>query len=143
MGNKEEHNVNADDLKLHGIDTILPSSDVFARPCAVSFRYLTKKYFPKDNFFKRIVKLIKHYIIDLKIQSIAKKLVKIGYACTTSGNWIIEFEDAAEYGKVSLEFIETYQNDIAAYIDSNKKILSETWLDENAFNMNFCCDWEE
>ena len=143
MGNKEERNVNADDLKLRGIDTILPLSGVFARPCAASFRYLTKKYFPKDNFFKRIVKLIKHHIIDLKIQSIAKKLVKIGYACTTSGNWIIEFEDAAEYGKVSLEFIETYQNDIAAYIDSNKKILSETWLDENAFNMNFCCDWEE
>lgn len=143
MGNKEEHNVNADDLKLHSIDTILPSSGVFARPCAASFRYLTKKYFPKDNFFERIVKRIKRYIIDLKIQSIAKKLVKIGYACTTSGNWIIEFEDAAEYGKVSLEFIETYQNDIAAYIDSNKKILSETWLDENAFNMNFCCDWEE
>lgn len=143
MGNKEEHNVNADDLKLHSIDTILPSSGVFARPCAASFRYMTKTYLQKDNFFEHIVKLIKRFIINLKIKSIAKKLVKIGYACTTSGNWIIEFEDAAEYGKVSLEFIETYQNDIAAYIDSNKKILSETWLDENAFNMNFCCDWEE
>ena len=124
------------DMRLLSVDKIDDTN-------AASFRYLTKKYFPKDNFFKRIVKSIKHYIIDLKIQSIAKKLVKIGYACTTSGNWIIEFEDAAEYGKVSLEFIETYQNDIAYYIDSNKKILSETWLDENAFNMNFCCDWEE
>lgn len=110
---------------------------------AASFRYMTKKYFQKDNFFKRIVNRIKRYMIDLKIKSIANKLVKIGYACTSSGNWIIEFEDAAKYGKVSLEFIETYQNDIAYYIDSHKEILSETWLDENAFNMNFCCDWEE
>lgn len=124
------------DMRLLSVDKIDDTN-------AASFRYITKMYFQKDNFFERIVKLIKHYIIDLKIKSIANKLVKIGHACTTSGNWIIEFEDAARYGKVSLEFIETYQNDIAYYIDSNKKILSETWLDENAFNMNFCCDWEE
>lgn len=110
---------------------------------AASFRYLTKKYFPKDNAFERILKRIKRFVIDLKIKSIANKLVKIGYAKTMSGNYIIDFEEAAKYTRTSLEFIETYQNDIAAHIDSHKKILSETWLNENAFNMNFCCDWEE
>lgn len=142
MGNKE-HNVDATNLKLHSIDTLLPSSGVFARPCAASFRYMTKMYFQKDNIFKRIVKRIKRFMIDLKIKTIAKKLVKIGYANTMSGNYIIDFEEAAKYTNTSLEFIELYQNDIAAHIDSNKKILSETWLYENAFNMNFCCDWEE
>ena len=110
---------------------------------AASFRYMTKMYFRKNNFFEHIVKLIKRFIIDLKIKSIAKKLVKIGYAKTISGNYIIDFEEAAKYTNTSPKFIETYQNDIAAHIDSHKKILSETWLDENAFNMNFCCDWEE
>ncbi len=56
----------------------LLSVDKIDDASAASFRYLTKKYFPKDNVFERIVKRIKHYIIDLKIQSIAKKLVKTG-----------------------------------------------------------------
>ena len=90
---------------------------------AASFRYMTKMYFQKDNIFKHIMKRINRFMIDLKIKSIAKKLVKIGYANTMSGNYIIGFEEAAKY--------------------TNKKILSETWLYENAFNMNFCCDWEE
>lgn len=127
------------DMRLLSVDKIDDTN-------AASLRYLTKKYFPKDNFFKRIVKLIKHYIIDLKIQTIAKKLVKIGYAKKTmSGNYIIEFKEAAKCTNTSLEFIELYQNDIADRISSHEKILaaSNVWLDLNAFNMNFCCDWEE
>lgn len=124
------------DMRLLSVDKIDDTN-------AASFRYLTKKYFPKDNAFERILKRIKRFVIDLKIKSIANKLVKIGYAKTMSGNYIIDFEEAAKYTRTSLEFIETYQNDIAAHIDSHKKILSETWLNENAFNMNFCCDWEE
>ena len=46
------------DMRLLSVDKIDDTN-------AASFRYLTKKYFPKDNFFKRVVKLIKHYIIDL------------------------------------------------------------------------------
>lgn len=113
---------------------------------AASLRYMTKMYFQKDNFFERIVKLIKRFIIDLKIKSIAKKLVKIGYAKKTmSGNYIIEFKEAAKCTNTSLEFIELYQNDIADRISSHEKILaaSNVWLDLNAFNMNFRCDWEE
>lgn len=121
------------DMRLLSVDKIDDTN-------AASFRYLTKKYFPKDNAFERILKRIKRFVIDLKIKSIANKLVKIGYAKTMSGNYIIDFEEAAKYTRTSLEFIETYQNDIAAHIDSHKKILSETWLNENAFNMNFCCD---
>ncbi len=147
MENKEEHNVvNAADLKLHSVDTILPSSGVFARPCAASFRYMTKMYFQKDNFFKRIVKLIKRFIIDLKIKTIANKLVKIGYAKKTmSGNYIIEFKEAAKYTNTSLEFIELYQNDIVDRISFHEKILvaSNMWLDLNAFDMHFRCDLEE
>jgi len=113
---------------------------------AASFRYMTKMYFQKDNFFERIVKLIKRFIINLKIKSIAKKLVKIGYSKKTmSGNYIIEFKEAAKCTNTSLEFIELYQNDIADRISSNEKILaaSNVWLELNAFNMNFHCDLEE
>lgn len=124
------------DVRLLSIDNIDDTN-------AASLRYLTKRYFVKDNFFERIVKLVKCFIIDLKTKSIANKLVKIGYAKTMSGNYIIDFEDAAKYTNTSLEFIELYQNDIAAHIDSHKNILSETWLDEHAFNMNFCCNLEE
>ena len=63
---------------------------------AVSFRYMTKMYFQKDNIFKHIMKRINRFMIDLKIKSIAKKLVKIGYANTMSGNYIIGFEEAAK-----------------------------------------------
>ena len=125
------------------MDTRLLSVDKIDNTNAASFRYMTKMYFQKDNIFKHIVKRISRFMINLKIKSIAKKLVKIGYANTMSGNYIIGFEEAAKYTNTSLEFIEIYQNDIAAHIDSNKKILSETWLYENAFNMNFCCDWGE
>ena len=125
------------------MDTRLLSVDNIDDTNAASFRYMTKMYFQKDNIFKHIMKRINRFMIDLKIKSIAKKLVKIGYANTMSGNYIIGFEEAAKYTNTSLEFIETYQNDIVVHIDSNKKSLSETWSYENAFNMNFCCDWEE
>lgn len=127
------------DMRLLSVDKIDDTN-------AASFRYVTKMYFQKDNFFERIVKLIKRFIIDLKIKSIAKKLVKIGYAKKTmSGNYIIEFKEAAKCTNTSLEFIELYQNDIADRISSHEKILaaSNVWLDLNAFNMNFRCDWEE
>ena len=122
------------------MDVRLLSIDKIDDTNAVSLRYMTKRYLLKDNFFERVVKLIKHFVIDLKTKSIANKLVKIGYAKTISGNYIIDFEEAAKYTNTSLEFIELYQNDIAAHIDSHKKILSETWLDEHAFNMNFRCN---
>ena len=127
------------DMRLLSVDKIDDTN-------AASLRYMTKMYFQKDNFFERIVKLIKRFIIDLKIKSIAKKLVKIGYAKKTmSGNYIIEFKEAAKCTNTSLEFIELYQNDIADRISSHEKILaaSNVWLDLNAFNMNFRCDWEE
>ena len=122
------------------MDVRLLSIDKIDDTNAVSLRYMTKRYLLKDNFFERVVKLIKHFVIDLKTKSIANKLVKIGYAKTISGNYIIDFEEAAKYTNTSLEFIELYQNDIAEHIDSHKKILSETWLDEHAFNMNFRCN---
>ena len=127
------------DMRLLSVDKIDDTN-------AASFRYMTKMYFQKDNFFERIVKLIKRFIINLKIKSIAKKLVKIGYSKKTmSGNYIIEFKEAAKCTNTSLEFIELYQNDIADRISSNEKILaaSNVWLELNAFNMNFHCDLEE
>lgn len=128
------------------MDMRLLSVDKIDDTDAASFRYMTKIYFQKDNVFERIVKRIKRFIIDLKIKSIAKKLVKIGYAKKTmSGNYIIEFKEAAKCTNTSLEFIELYQNDIADRISSHEKILaaSNVWLDLNAFNMNFRCDLEE
>ena len=44
-------------------------------------------------------------------------------------------------GKVDLGFIVSHKREIADIIDRDKRILSETWTDED-FDMNFCW-WED
>lgn len=78
----------------------------------------------------------------LKIRRIAKKLVSYGYKRTVSGNYHISFEDAAKICKVNLDFIEYWKGEIASVINTDKRILSETWIDED-FDMNFVGDYDD
>ena len=70
-------------------------------------------------------------------KKIAKWLVNTGYKNTLEGNFHISFEETAEKFQLPLNWIKQNKQNIAAYIDNNKKILSPTWLEED-FDMNFC-----
>lgn len=69
---------------------------------------------------------------------IADFLVTEGTRETTSGNWCISFEDVAEEFDVDYGWVESNAERIVDYMDSNhEEILSETWLDNGEFDMNF------
>lgn len=87
-----------------------------------------------------MIKLVKIILTKIKIRRIAKKVVDVGYRNTTTGNYNIDFSEAAELGKTSLDFVLSHKREISDLIDKDKRILSETWVD-NDFDMNFC--WEE
>ena len=130
-----------DSISLSSVDVVVSNESN-----AVSLRYLTNFYFPrpKRNIFVRFVKQIQNLFTKIKtyfkIREVARKVLEYGFKRTISGNYHVEFEEAAEMGKVDLNFIISHKREIADIIDRDKRILSETWIDED-FDMNFC--WEE
>lgn len=130
-----------DSISLNSVDVVVSNESN-----AVSLRYLTNFYFPrpKRNVFVRFTKQIQNLFTRIKtyfkIREVARKVLERGFKRTISGNYHVEFEEAAEMGKVDLDFIVSHKREIADIIDRDKRILSETWIDED-FDMNFC--WEE
>lgn len=76
-----------------------------------------------------------------KIKKIAKWLVDTGYKNTMSGNYHITFEEVANQFNIPVDEVISHKEEIAYCVDMDKKILSETWFDED-FDMNFCGDFE-
>lgn len=69
-------------------------------------------------------------------KEIAEKLCDIGSSRTMSGNYHIDFEEVAEMFEISVEEVKENKEYIADYINSDPRILSETWVEED-FDMMF------
>ena len=77
-------------------------------------------------------------MIDPLNAEIAAWLVAEGTENTSNGSWIVTFEEVAELTDLSESEIASRARDIADYMDGEfEEILSETWIDEGAFDMNF------
>lgn len=69
---------------------------------------------------------------------IAEWLVAEGTANTSNGSWIVYFDEVADMFDLSYAEVQERAKDIVDYMDSQcEEILSETWIDDDAFDMNF------
>ena len=75
---------------------------------------------------------------EADIASIASWIIDIGTKRTTSGNYIVYYDDIIGELGVTKEFLKTYHNDIKEEIDARLEIQSETWdVNEGGFDVNF------
>ena len=69
---------------------------------------------------------------------ITEWLVKVGTTKTTSGSWYVSFDEVASKFGLDVEYIKENAKAIAAWLDKkHEEIISETWLDDGGFDMNF------
>ena len=73
----------------------------------------------------------------LKIKRVAKIVANYGFNNTDNGNYIVGFKEAAKLTGISKDFIKCHQVRISEEINKNKHVLSETWLHNDSFDMNF------
>lgn len=74
----------------------------------------------------------------MNIEEIVDWLVKEGTENTDNGSWIIYFNEVIEKFDITLDWLRDNLGKIITILDAREEILSETWVDADSFDMNFC-----